>query len=109
MTMTNSEAIGRLLGRYMTMSMGFVGDEGREELNKENEALDMAIDALRNQELFEDFFVYTTSVAYGKQCYFKERDNVWYSRMSCKFLTLGEALDEGHDYLLSWLDDDGTR
>lgn len=51
--MTIAEAIDRLERRYMTMSMGFIGDEGKEICKRENEAITMAINALRRHNLMK--------------------------------------------------------
>lgn len=51
--MTIEEAIDRLERRYMTMSMGFIGDEGKEICKRENEAITMAINALRGHNLMK--------------------------------------------------------
>lgn len=47
--MTIKEAVERLRGRRMTMSMGFVGAKGYAECQAENEAIEMAIRALTSQ------------------------------------------------------------
>lgn len=41
-----------------------------------------------------DMFELITSVWYGKQCYFVEENGVVYSRVSCKYMSVDEAIKE---------------
>lgn len=47
--MTPQEAIERLKGRHMTMSMGFARKDGMLECKAQNEAINMAVAALEKQ------------------------------------------------------------
>lgn len=68
--MTIAEAIDRLERRYMTTSMGFIGDEGKEMCKRENEAITMAIDALRRHNLMKPIerIVYPDDVVEAGLC-----------------------------------------
>lgn len=41
-----------------------------------------------------DMLVTISSVEYGKQCYFLQDDGSVYSRRSCKYMTLEDAVEE---------------
>lgn len=41
-----------------------------------------------------DMLVTISNVEYGKQCYFLENNGIVYSRRSCQYLTLEEAVEE---------------
>ena len=50
-----------------------------------------------------DMFELITSVWYGKQCYFVEENGIVYSRVSCKHMSVDEAIKE----FLGRIGDDG--
>ena len=41
-----------------------------------------------------DMFELITSTWYGKQCYFVEENGIVYSRVSCKYMSVDEAIKE---------------
>ena len=41
-----------------------------------------------------DMFELITSAWYGKQCYFLEKNGIVYSRVSCKYMSVDEAIKE---------------
>ena len=49
-----------------------------------------------------DMFDLITSVWYGKQYYFLEKDNLVYSRQSHEYLTREEAYDEFISGVIAW-------
>ena len=47
------------------------------------------------RDKLEEFILYLDVVLYEKQVHFKQPDeDVWYSRESCKYITLDEVLQE---------------
>lgn len=47
---------------------------------------------LKNREW--DLFDLLSSAWYGKSCYFKQEDGTVYSRVSCEYMSLDQAIDE---------------
>jgi hypothetical protein len=41
-----------------------------------------------------DMFVEITSIEYGKQCYFMQDNGLVYSRRSCNYMTVDQAVTE---------------
>ena len=41
-----------------------------------------------------DMFVILSSFEYGKQCYFLQDDGLVYSRRSCKYMSMSDAIKE---------------
>ena len=46
-----------------------------------------------------DMFVLISSIEYGKQCYFLQDDGLVYSRRSCKYMSIEDAVNEFLDVI----------
>lgn len=49
-----------------------------------------------------EMFELITSVYYGKQYYFKQENGIVYSRASCKYMSVDDAVQEFLDVIGEW-------